>query len=821
MREVTIAQAREEIKVLDQVSVGIQDALRKNYDHLRANSPAVVSSGGDVELAARLHNIQLSLNEALEEVARRGYGRVVSVRQEDVDGKLLRHSIYRVSQANAGLPEASIIARNSPLGSQIASCRVGEELEIRLPSGERYFVVTSLVDIEGAMQLLRPKPDIKLARFYVAKDPEVDVIRAVRAYIETLESPPDALAESRPEGPREQPTQKTEEFESRSRFDSFWPSDWSKVIFADEPDAALGAQFFTRTTRQQEDAIRAVRGVTAVHGIAGTGKTSIALGRLKFFANFRSGEHLQDYGLNQNDWADFDSSDMIGFVLSPSLVQYLKQTAEDLEMRIKIMDFEEFQNQERQSRRLFGRPYKRSPDRNHLIQQTVRWMRALDDAACINLASAIETILKESLAKPDTPDGNRVSDTRWSAIETQLWRNGPLRARILSLIRRLNGRVGSEEEYRLQGVANSIDKEIRLSDAETATLNAVERRAMREAVLNLSLRLFRLLNPSELYTDLHDSESIKNALGKHMPEEIELAIDVANRTAARLEERLITDDDVVTALCLNALVCDHFERDIRDIPYLRMFSDRVGVFIDEYQDFSEQQVFLMGFRARRKYRQITVAGDSSQRLHAGGIDRIDNVFPYVGDQVRHITLDTNFRQSKYLAQLSNCFRTFTNGGIEREYDQPCGAPLEAFDNQHEFAEVVGSKISGLPGPASVVVISPSVETARAWFDIMAPSLESAFRSPIVSDRARLTERLKTHFTTPLESKGLEFDVAVIPDLSEFDEADPIALNGLYVAVSRPRHALLLGCRRERLAHHVVRQLCDRGDLALVGKEQTG
>ena len=153
-------------------------------------------------------------------------------------------------------------------------------------------------------------------------------------------------------------------------FDFFWPPDWSKVLLAHEPEAALSTKFdFTQTTRQQESAIQAVRGVTAVNGIAGTGKTSIALGRLKFFANFRSGEHLQEYGLSQADWADFNSSNMIGFVLSPSLIQYLKQTAEDLEMRIKIMDFEEFRNQERQSRRLFGRPFKRSPDRNGDIQQ--------------------------------------------------------------------------------------------------------------------------------------------------------------------------------------------------------------------------------------------------------------------------------------------------------------------------------------------------------------------------------------------------------------------------------------------------------------------
>jgi len=71
------------------------------------------------------------------------------------------------------------------------------------------------------------------------------------------------------------------------------------------------------------------------------------------------------------------------------------------------------------------------------------------------------------------------------------------------------------------------------------------------------------------------------------------------------------------------------------------------------------------------------------------------------------------------------------------------------------------------------------------------------------------------FTTPLQVKGLEFDVAVVPDISEFDESDPIALNALYVAVSRPRHALLLGCNRVRVAHTVVKQLCHRGDLIQV------
>jgi hypothetical protein len=64
-------------------------------------------------------------------------------------------------------------------------------------------------------------------------------------------------------------------------------------------------------------------------------------------------------------------------------------------------------------------------------------------------------------------------------------------------------------------------------------------------------------------------------------------------------------------------------------------------------------------------------------------------------------------------------------------------------------------------------------------------------------------------------QGLEFDVAVVPDISEFSSHDPIHLNGLYVAVSRPRHAILVGCSRARVDHKIVQQLCDRGDLSPV------
>ena len=119
-----------------------------------------------------------------------------------------------------------------------------------------------------------------------------------------------------------------------------------------------------------------------------------------------------------------------------------------------------------------------------------------------------------------------------------------------------------------------------------ATLSVGERRAVREAVLNIALRLLRLLNPSELYASTFEHPGLTDVLARYLRDQVDAAQKAATDTQVRLKKRLVSDDDVVTALCLNALICDQFERDIQDIPYLVTFADRVAVFIDEYQDFS-------------------------------------------------------------------------------------------------------------------------------------------------------------------------------------------------------------------------------------------
>jgi DNA helicase IV len=216
------------------------------------------------------------------------------------------------------------------------------------------------------------------------------------------------------------------------------------------------------------------------------------------------------------------------------------------------------------------------------------------------------------------------------------------------------------------------------------------------------------------------------------------------------------------------------------------------------------------------YRKITVAVYQSQRLHRDGLSDIITALPFGDGGIRSIFLDVNHRQTKSLGALSNSIRKLTER-ISIAEVTAARAPLNVFRKRDHLAELVIEKIAKLPEEASIAIISPDRNKAAIWHALMKDGLDKCFRNPMLSERSHLTERFKTHFTTPLDVKGLEFDVVVIPDISEFTEDDPIEINALYVAVSRPRHALFIGCATDSAQKGLVRRLIDAGHLQIVEK----
>jgi superfamily I DNA/RNA helicase len=49
-----------------------------------------------------------------------------------------------------------------------------------------------------------------------------------------------------------------------------------------------------------------------------------------------------------------------------------------------------------------------------------------------------------------------------------------------------------------------------------------------------------------------------------------------------------------------------------------------------------------------------------------------------------------------------------------------------------------------------------------------------------------------------ETKGLEFDVIIVPNLGSFELGCAIGRNQAYVAISRAKHALMIGCASDHV-----------------------
>ena len=102
--------------------------------------------------------------------------------------------------------------------------------------------------------------------------------------------------------------------------------------------AELGRGFYTSTTKEQEDMMQNRNyGVVLVEGVAGSGKTSIALGRAKMLVD-------RDRTKAENE-RNYVLENMIGFVPDKQLIQYLETTRNRLHLNsMSIFSFREYRN---------------------------------------------------------------------------------------------------------------------------------------------------------------------------------------------------------------------------------------------------------------------------------------------------------------------------------------------------------------------------------------------------------------------------------------------------------------------------------------------
>ncbi|WPC04719.1 ATP-binding domain-containing protein [Pseudomonas benzenivorans] len=277
---------------------------------------------------------------------------------------------------------------------------------------------------------------------------------------------------------------------------------------------------------------------------------------------------------------------------------------------------------------------------------------------------------------------------------------------------------------------------------------------------------------------------------------------IAWQVLERLEEQRLSDSDIDLLLCLahdlSAGVTAKLPASLREAPFYQ------SVFVDEVQDFSEQQIYLMTSQADPRYSAITVVGDRSQQLLRNEEMHIANCFP-IGTRPELVVLDENLRQKGQpdLAALSAVLRQLFKRGADTDVQQLDAAlvhdqvseqgayTLRGFALRDEEYKYLCELIAAIPENKSVAVVLPDQKTARALHYLCAQVLEGSFRKMSVSEQIDLSKKYLVHFTSVLHVKGLEFDVVLLPMVDQYDLGQPVFRNRLYVGCTRARQRLVM------------------------------
>lgn len=795
----------------------------------------------------------------LEELRTRGFGKTVVF--VDSSGVL---RTYRLGQANESCIQGNLVIVNrlAPVAGELASAEVGDV--ITLPKlGDCEVIAVSLVDRFRSGQS---------CNFQTLSYDDQDLrseLTPLSNVIESLQKWRTMIAEF---------VENTGlDIEDHALRQIVSPSTEFLEVTA---TASLGAQFYTNPTKIQEEIIRrGGHGLLIVQGIAGSGKTSVALGRTKFLCDRRTQPE------DDETWDGFFKPETaIGFVLHSQLVDYLKETRDQLFISdMPIMDYNQLRQKlllQRASllqvklRMDDNGKYSRCNAYENNLEGTISLLKIADcairDAYITHLQESLvaspewnfkelktehkailqqvwkivqqrSTVLIDELAKlPRTTAGystenlaKKVEQFRQSILslveQNTLWLSVPIAGRWLSLKdyhEVLSELYKAEYELGIGFDKNRVEPLLiakekldqshqqkfqeklttgqvwirRKSNDNWIRINLIQlfsdttgsnaRRRLNEKLRAVFLDSLKL--PDLLYKGLNTN---LDNYSKRSDDPVQMHITVKS-IAQRLNQKNLSDSDIDLFLGIAHLITDGYQGEVSEFNPTRYFST---VFIDEVQDFTELQLFIMGAQADPRRRAVTVVGDFRQQLYLGRINKIDVCFPKATkSELEPLFLNVNKRQERVavLANFSSWFREH----ILKESSLPGKQVIRPIqikkvftitDTQPETcSDIVYQLLTVVEANHSVAVICPTEDQSMHLEQVLHDSIEALFRKSIYSaDNRDLTRPFYVHFTTPRPTKGLEFDVVIAAYFDKYAWQDSIQANAAYVAISRPRKVL--------------------------------
>jgi hypothetical protein len=223
-----------------------------------------------------------------------------------------------------------------------------------------------------------------------------------------------------------------------------------------------------------------------------------------------------------------------------------------------------------------------------------------------------------------------------------------------------------------------------------------------------------------------------------------LAIDIL----AQFKTKKIANQDIDLLLCLSHLINKNFSR-IEHKFYQ-------SVFVDEVQDFTEQQIYLMAEQADPEYKAVTLVGDIAQKLHNGQTIDIQSCFP--NGKIPFIQLTDNLRQleSPVLALFSHIFRNhFQSNKIElssqllgsiRSVKNLVSPEIYYCKTQKELDSKIVELVASSQERQTLAVILPSNEFAKKLHERVGIKLdEDLIENRLSEKNVDLSKRFIKHF----------------------------------------------------------------------------
>lgn len=831
-----LLRRRDEILLMSEVGDELE-VVSKFYDAVQGAYESIVGRDPTQAVAddfAFLSYIKNQRQQAylLMELRDRGYGKVVTVRLPDNSQRK-----YRVAQANASLlrsgdgTEFMVVNRLAPVAGWLVSAEVGDSLELPDHRGKVVDAEVVAIDLLDRSQECDAK-DFSEIEFACEDIDDALKLRQLRAsYSAWVERWREAGL-------------LTEEH----RDSALTTAEEAHELTAESipEEISLGASFYTRTTRQQEELVRRFRGgLVIVEGIAGSGKTSVALGRLKVLHDSQFG--YQEDGETVIDTFFAEKNKMVGFVRHAQLVDYLKDTIGGLELSgVPVKEFKELQYQLIRHRAQIlqlrlsetrGGKYTRAPDSisSNEFEGRIEWLKVIEKEI---LQQYLRQIRDRLQASKDWFNEFTERETYFEAREVGIVEFASLMAVAWGKAsREIEGFVEgfkSEPRYfaldrfmvRLKGVYDKIfdivedrsfwflDSSRRWTKERPAGYHGAGFQPFRGenygGRFGLQLKKirdrFREQARRILHADSTDEGRWLPALADWYRSVLETEnvmraapTDLIQSIKTRLDAKQLTNVDINLLLAITQIMSRGHEyldsdqkRLVASLSAPRYFS---SVFIDEVQDFYEIEVFLMASMANPDRGAVTVVGDFMQQLYAGTVKDLRACFPYAQpSELTPALLLENKRQAKNLAAFSSNLRHEIGDKTVALQVVPDNIPELKKEtlSESDMGARIGEIIAKFPATKSIAVISPTSELAQQVEQAARPHLEAMFRETKFStDNRDLVKRLYVHFTEPKPTKGLEFDVVIVTHFNKFNLEDPLEAHGAYVAVSRPRESLVL------------------------------